>query len=98
LSAAVDQEKYESDGKYAAEFDFKISRGYLLDTIMSAYEAATSAAVVDAFDSSSSWKWGLDYLETGLELLGFNDAAALVKTDFPKSAKVFTEELKEHSR
>jgi hypothetical protein len=93
----MDQEKYERDGKYAAEFDFKISRGYLLDTIKSAYEAASSEAVIDTLDSSSSWKWGLDYLETGLELLGFKDVAALVKTDFPKSASVFAETLKGHS-
>jgi len=91
----MNQTKYEHDGTYAAQFDFNISRRYLLDTIINAYEAATSAAVIDTFDSSSSWKWGLDYLETGLELLGFQDIAALVKTDFPKSAKVFAEEIKE---
>jgi len=53
--------------------------------------------LVATFDSSSSWKWGLDYLETGLELLGFKDVAALVKTDFPKSASVFAEGLKGNS-
>lgn len=90
----MNQTKYEQDGKYAAQFDFNISRGYLLDTIKSAYEAATEAAI-DTFESSSSWKWGLDYLETGLELLGFKDIASMVKTDFAKSASVFTEILKE---
>ena len=93
----MDQTKYEQDGKYAAQFDFNMSRRYLLDTIMSAYEAANSAAVIDTFDSSSSWKWGLDYLETGLELLDFPDVAALVKTDFPKSAQAFAAGIKERS-
>ncbi len=49
----MDKEKYERDGKYAAESDFKISRGYLLDTIRSAYEAATSAAVTDTFEATN---------------------------------------------
>lgn len=93
----MNRKKYEHDGDYAAQVDFNISPGYLLDAIISAYQAAASAAVSDTFNSSSSWKWGLDYLETGLGLLGFNDVAALVKTDFPKSTKVFAEKIKEHS-
>ena len=91
----MDRNKYENDGRYAAQVDFNISPGYLLDAIISAYEAAASEAVIDTLDSSSSWKWGLDYLETGLELLGFQDVAAIVKTDFPTSTKVFTEKLKD---
>jgi len=93
--ALMNQEKYEENGSYAAQVDFNISPRYLLDAIISAYEAAVSTAVVDAFDSSSSWKWGLDYLETGLALLGFTDIASLVKTDFSKSTKLFAEKIRE---
>ena len=92
----MDKKKYEADGNYAAEADFNISPGYLLDAITSAYEAAVSTAVSDTFDSSSSWKWGLDYLETGLALLGFEEVAELVKTDFSKSTKAFAAKLKEY--
>ncbi len=91
----MNRKKYEDDGNYAAQVDFNVSPGYLLDSIIGAYEAAASTAVTDTFDSSNSWKWGLDYLETGLELLGFQEVAALVKTDFTKSTSVFAEELKE---
>lgn len=91
----MNRKKYEHDGSYAAQVDFDVSPGYLLDAITSAYQAAASAAVSDTFDSSISWKWGLDYLETGLGLLGFKDVAALVKTDFPKSTRLFAEKLKE---
>ena len=91
----MNREKYEHDGSYAAQVDFDIAPGYLLDAIISAYQAAASAAVSDTFDSSISWKWGLDYLETGLGLLGFKDVAALVKTDFPKSTRLFAEKVKE---
>ena len=93
----MNRKQYEHDGKYAAQVDFDVSPGYLLDVITSAYEAAASAAVTDTFESSSSWRWGLDYLETGLELLGFKDVAALVKIDFPKSTRVFAEKIKEGS-
>lgn len=93
----MNQKKYEDDGNYAAQIDFNISPGYLLDAIASAYEAAASTAVTDTFNSSSSWKWGLDYLETGLALLGFREVAVLVKTDFLKSTSVFAEQLKERS-
>lgn len=89
----MDRRKYEVDGNYAAQVDFNISPGYLLDAITSAYEAAASTAVSDTFDSSSSWKWGLDYLETGLALLGFKEVAELVKTDFSKSTQAFAERL-----
>ena len=89
----MNQKKYEHDGKYAAQVDFNLSPGYLLDAIISAYEAAASEAVTDTFESSSSWRWGIDYLETGLELLGFNDVAALVRVDFLKSTRVFTEKI-----
>ena len=91
----MDRKKYEDDGNYAAQADFNISPGYLLDAIISAYEAAASTAVIDTFDSSSSWRWGLDYLETGLEILGFKNVAAMVKTDFAESKRVFGEEIKE---
>lgn len=91
----MNRKKYEDDGNYAAQVDFNISPGYLLDAIISAYQAAASAAVIDTFESSSSWKWGLDYLESGLELLGFKEVAAMVKTDFPESKRVFAEKLKE---
>lgn len=93
----MNRKKYEDDGNYAAQVDFNIAPGYLLDAIISAYEAAASTVVTDNFDSSSSWKWGLDYLETGLELLGFTKVAAIVKTDFPESKRIFVEELQERS-
>lgn len=94
----MNRKKYEHDGNYAAQFDFNISPGYLLDAITSAYQASASTAVTDTFDSSSSWKWGLDYLETGLGLLDFKDVAALVKTDFPKSARLFAEKISQSQR
>lgn len=93
----MNRKKYENDGSYAAQADYNIAPGYLLDAIISAYEAAASAAVIDTFDSSSSWQWGLDYLETGLKLLDFKDVAAMVKTDFPESKRVFAEQVKQRS-
>lgn len=91
----MDHKKYEEDGSYAAQVDYDISPGYLFDAIVNAYEAAASTAVTDTFASSSSWKWGLDYLDTGLRLLGFQEVAALVKTDFSKSTSAFAEIIKE---
>ena len=91
----MNRKKYEDDGNYAAQVDFNVSPGYLLDAITSAYEAAASEAVIDTFESSSSWQWGLDYLEKGLDLLGFQHVAAMVKTDFLESKRVFAEEVKQ---
>lgn len=86
----MDFKKYDSNGGYAAKADFKVSKQHLLDAVDSGFEAVI-AAESRGFGCSAAKQWALDYLETGLKLLGLDDASKLVKKDPQASARSFRE-------
>lgn len=85
--------RYGRNGKFTAQQDFRESPSRLMEAIVEGYEAATKAIRVGTFSTSPDKKFLLDYLETGLKLLGFGDAACLVKRDFARSALILAEIL-----
>lgn len=85
--------RYKRDGKFAAQFDFRQSPSYLMQCVVEGFEASTESIMLGQFNSCAHKKWTLDYLETGLKLLGFGDAACLVKRDFARSARILSENL-----
>lgn len=90
--------RYRRDGKFAAQHDFQQSPSYLMGCIVKGYEATTQAIRLGQFNTCPDKKWTLDYLETGLTLLGFGNAACLVKRDFARSALILAETLQGRRR
>ena len=82
---------YESDGKYAASHDFQISQAHLLSNVLEDYNAFAEVTERDGVCQILD-KWMLDYIETGLHLLGYSNAASLVRTNLKESAKALFEE------
>jgi hypothetical protein len=93
----MDYERYERDGGYAAEVDYEISYDYLLANVVSGFEAVT-LTIARGGMGLEGHLWEGDYLETGLRLLGFEEASLLLKEDLGKCAEVFSESLKKKGR
>lgn len=98
----MDENRYEQDGKYAAEIDFKRSYDYLLDNVVNGFEALTESIVIGTVVRDSSGivghDWSVDYLEEGLRLTGFEEASLLLRKDLAECAEVFSEGLMEKGR
>jgi hypothetical protein len=98
----MDEIRYEQDGKYAAEIDFKRSYNYLLDNVVRGFEALTEAIVMGTVVRDSTGivghDWSVEYLEEGLRLTGFEEASLLLRKDLAKCADVFAEGLMQKSR
>lgn len=93
----MNQRQYERDGSYAARHDYGISPKYLLDAIVQGYEAMTMA-IATGQSNCQSRRWAIDYLETGLRLLGYTEPASCVRTDFARSATLFAQNLRSRGR
>lgn len=93
----MDENRYEQDGKYAAEIDFKRSYDYLLDNVVNGFEALTESIVIGTVVRDSSGivghDWSVDYLEEGLRLTGFEEASLLLRKDLAECADVFSKGL-----
>jgi hypothetical protein len=85
--------RYRRSGKFAAQSDFQQSPSYLMECVVEGIEATTQSIRLGQFNTCAHKKWTLDYLETGLKLLGFRDAACIVKRDFARSVLIFAENL-----
>lgn len=94
----MDSKRYDRSGKYAATHDFEFySRDFFLSNVVDGFKAMTAGIELDVHTKCSCHKWSLDYLETGLKLLGYVKASSLVKTNFTESASVFAECLKKQA-
>lgn len=91
----MDSRRYDRSGKYAATHDFETQpRECILDNVVSGIEAMTASIRLGTYNQCSSASWSLNYLETGLKLLGYTKASSLVKKNFVQAVSVFGEELK----
>jgi hypothetical protein len=92
----MDDKRFERDGKYAAKVNYGFGRDYLLDSVVELTEQLT-LGITSGTTCQDGMDWALDYLETGLNLLGVKDAAALVKTNLPEALILFAKRLKKWS-
>lgn len=90
--------RYDRSGRYAATHDFQTQpRSLFLRNIVNGFQAVTASIQLGVHSECSCGRWSSDYLETGLELLGYIKASSLVKKDFAQSASVFAEDLKKQA-
>jgi hypothetical protein len=93
----MDMNRYEEDGKYAAEIDFKRSPEYLLGNVVSGFEALTES-IMRGGNPIVGHGWEADYLEEGLKLSGFEEAFLLFRTDIAECVDVFAKGLERKAR
>lgn len=94
----MDLKRYDRSGKYAATHDFENQpREFFLGNVVDGFEAMTASIKLGTHNECSSTSWSLNYLETGLELLGYTKASSLVKKNFVQAVSVFTEDLRKQA-
>jgi len=93
----MDENRYEEDGEYAAEVDFKRSEDYLLKNVIMGFGALVQS-VGQGGSGIEGHEWEGKYIETGLKLSGYEEVALLLRKDLDKAADAFTKCLEEKDR
>lgn len=93
----VDENRFEEDGEYAAEIDFKRSADFLLRNVITGFGALVQS-VRQGGIGIEGHEWEGKYIETGLKLSGCEEVALLLRKDLEKAVDAFTKFLVEKER
>jgi hypothetical protein len=83
---------YALNGAYAAEVEFNRNPAGLLRTILNAAEAESLSELAVDLAIAPSEEWLNEYLESALQLFGFEQSAAQVQVSFAASMQTLNRE------